>query len=107
MYAAGSVRVTGRAGVTIGTLRGYTASPPLEEVAHMAEQTAARSRRAHVLPPPGISDDVLRAVDVLEDQLERLLGPRVVPPPPVIRNVNDLAAEQMTLGARVADAFAS
>src|SRR5690349_3720360 len=73
----------------------------------MAEQIAPRPRRGPGGPPPGISDEVLRAVDVLEDQLERILGPRVVPPAPVIRNVNDLAAEQMTPGARVADAFAA
>jgi uncharacterized membrane protein len=56
---------------------------------------------------PGIAEDVLRAVEVLEEQLEQLLGPRPIPPRPIIRNVNAVAAEQMTPGDHVADAVAA
>ena len=53
-----------------------------------------------------MTDEILQAVDALEDQLEQLLGPRLSPPLPVIRNVNTVAAEQLTLGDRVADSVA-
>jgi uncharacterized membrane protein len=55
---------------------------------------------------PVVTDDILRAVDALEDQLEQLLGPRPNPPLPIIRNVNTVVAEQMSMGDRVADAVA-
>src|SRR4051812_32383774 len=44
-----------RAGVEAGALRGYTASPPPEEVALMTEQTVPRPRRAPAANLPGIS----------------------------------------------------
>ena len=56
---------------------------------------------------PGITDDILRAVEVLEDQLEQVLGPRPIPPRPILRNVNAVLAEQMTTGDHVADAVAA
>ncbi|MEO8288291.1 MAG: DUF1003 domain-containing protein [Chloroflexota bacterium] len=55
---------------------------------------------------PAATGDILRAVDALEDQLEQLLGPRPNPAPPIIRNVNTVVAEQMSVGDRVADAVA-
>lgn len=62
---------------------------------------------APVEPIPGISDDILRAVAVLEDQLEQVLGPRPFPKQAEIRDVNRLADEQLTLSQRVADRFAA
>jgi uncharacterized membrane protein len=56
---------------------------------------------------PAITDEMLAAVRALEDQLEQLLGPRPAPPRAQIRNVNAVAAEQMTLGDRVADGVAT
>jgi uncharacterized membrane protein len=56
---------------------------------------------------PTITDEMLAAVRALEDQLEQLLGPRPEPPRAQIRNVNAVAAEQMTLGDRVADGVAT
>lgn len=55
---------------------------------------------------PGMTDEILQAVDALEDQLEQLLGPRPSPPLSVIRNVNSVVAEQLTVGDRVADSVA-
>jgi uncharacterized membrane protein len=63
--------------------------------------------RASEANVPGITDDILRAVEVLEDQLEQVLGPRPVPPRPLLRNVNAVVAEQMTTGDHVADAVAA
>jgi uncharacterized membrane protein len=56
---------------------------------------------------PAITEDILQAVEVLEDQLEQLLGPRPSPPPAVIRNVNAVVAEQMTPGDHIADGVAA
>jgi uncharacterized membrane protein len=63
--------------------------------------------RASEANVPGITDDILRAVEVLEDQLEQVLGPRPAPPPPILRNVKAVVAEQMTTGDHVADAVAT
>jgi hypothetical protein len=63
--------------------------------------------RASEVNVPGITDDILRAVEVLEDQLEQVLGPRPAPPRPILRNVNAVVAEQMTTGDHVADAVAA
>ena len=65
-----------------------------------------RPGRAKAGKIPGMTDEILQAVDALEDQLEQLLGPRLSPPLPVIRNVNTVVAEQLTLGDRVADRVA-
>ena len=65
-----------------------------------------RAQRASVGDVPIVTDDILHAVDALEDQLEQLLGPRPNPPRPIIRNVNTVVAEQMSMGDRVADAVA-
>lgn len=66
----------------------------------------SRPVRAKAGKIPGMTDEILQAVDALEDQLEQLLGPRPSPPLPVIRNVNSVVAEQLTLGDRVADSVA-
>jgi uncharacterized membrane protein len=73
----------------------------------MTTQTPpARAKRTLAADTPAVTEDILRAVDALEDQLEQLLGPRPNPPLPVIRNVNAVVAEQMSVGDRVADAVA-
>ncbi len=55
----------------------------------------------------GISDDILRAVAGLEDQLEQVLGPRPFPKPAEIRNVNKLEQDKLTPGQRIADQVAA
>jgi uncharacterized membrane protein len=72
----------------------------------MAQQ-ARTAQPVSVVNGPGISDDILRAVEVLEDQLEQVLGPRPFPKQAEIRNVNRIAEERMTLGQRVADRVAA
>ena len=72
----------------------------------MTEQVAPLAARPGPAGPT-ITDEMLEAVRALEDQLEQLLGPRPAPPRPVIRNINTVAAERMTLGDRVADGVAT
>ncbi len=66
----------------------------------------SRPGRAKAGKIPGMTDEILQAVDALEDQLEQLLGPRPSPPLPIIRNVNTVVAEQLTVGDRIADRVA-
>ncbi len=70
-------------------------------------ETVPRRRRVPANPIPGITDELLHAVDVLDVQIERLLGPPARLPAAVIRNVNDLEKARMTVGERVADGVAA
>ncbi|MEP6776512.1 MAG: DUF1003 domain-containing protein [Chloroflexota bacterium] len=73
----------------------------------MSTQTPRfRAHRTTAEAAPAVTEDILRSVDALEDQLEQLLGPRPDPPIPVIRNVNTVVAEQMSVGDHVADVVA-
>lgn len=73
----------------------------------MSTQTPhIRAHRTTAEVAPAVIENILRSVDALEDQLEQLLGPRPNPPIPVIRNVNTVVAEQMSVGDRIADVVA-
>src|ERR1700712_636394 len=74
----------------------------------MAQRTtAAATHPSPVENGSGISDDILRAVETLEDQLEQVLGPRPFPKQAEIRNVNELVKDELTPGQRIADRVAA
>ncbi len=74
----------------------------------MAQQASAQAPQPSPIENvPGISDDILRAVERLEDQLEQVLGPRPFPKPAEIRNVNELVQGGLTPGQRIADRVAA
>jgi uncharacterized membrane protein len=76
----------------------------------MIEQGAGAAQpAARIASEPGasMSEEVLRSIGILEDQLEHFIGPVRRLPPAEIRNVNELADQRQTLGQRVADRFAT
>jgi uncharacterized membrane protein len=73
----------------------------------MGDETAAQGLQQGVADDSTISPEVLRAVAALDARLAHLLGTVKSVAPNVIHNVNDLEEEQLSLGDRIADWFAS